>query len=204
MNFKSKIDDCLLWASYRKGDEKSFESLYDTYYGQLINYGARFTTDINLIEESIQDLYIKLWNKRSSVKDTPSVKYYLYKAFRRILIRKIKYTPAIILSSTLTDDKLNFSFELSPEALLMSKERLIKIQAQLQEALSGMTNRQREIIYLKFYEDISYEEISKMMNITVKGTYKLIYRALEALKDRMGNFSFLQLFWLFSLQVTKV
>lgn len=182
--------DTEIWSSYRNGDEQSFRQLYDLYYAGLFKYGFRFTKDQHIIEESIQDLFIKLWQNRSTVGPAPSVKFYLYKAFRRVLVRKLEYLPETV-SYTGEDDKLQFDFEIGQDEVLMKKERMLELKRQLEAAMAGMTDRQREAIYLKFYEDLSYDEISEVLSITPKATYKLVYRALDHLRDNLVLLTFL-------------
>lgn len=182
--------DTEIWSSYRNGDEQSFRQLYDLYYAGLFKYGFRFTKDQHIIEESIQDLFIKLWQNRNTVGPTPSVKFYLYKAFRRVLARKLEYLPETV-SYAGQDDKLQFDFEIGQDEVLMQKERMLELKRQLETAMAGMTDRQREAIYLKFYEDLSYDEISEVLSITPKATYKLVYRALDHLRDNLVLLTFL-------------
>lgn len=179
-----------IWASYRNGDEQAFRQLYDIYYASLVKYGYRFTRDQHVIEESIQDLFIKLWQNRQSVGNTPSVKFYLYKSFRRVLARKLEYLPDDV-TYTDDDDKLQFRFEIGQDEVLMQQERILELKRQLETAMAGMTDRQREAIYLKFYEDLSYDEISEVMSITPKATYKLVYRALDQLRENLSLLAFL-------------
>lgn len=179
-----------IWSSYRNGNEAAFRELYDHYYAGLLGYGSRFTEDHQAIEESIQDLFLKLWRNRASIGPTPSVKFYLYKSFRRILARKLRYLPDTVALSG-QEDKLHFNFEIGQDEVLMKKEHIAELKRQLEAAMATMTDRQREVIYLKYYEDLSYDEISDVLNITPKATYKLVYRALDHLRDHMVLLTFL-------------
>ena len=190
METNISMADTRIWLSYREGDELAFRQLYDMHNSGLIQYGFRFTRDQHVIEESVQDLFIKLWQNRKNIGPTPSVKFYLYKSFRRILARKLEYLPDTT-SYTEEDNKLQFRFEIGQDEVLMQKEHLQELKQKLELAMSGMTDRQREAIYLKFYEDLSHEEIGEMMSITSKATYKLIYRALDHLRENFVLLAFL-------------
>lgn len=181
-----------IWSSYRNGNEASFRKLYDHYYAGLLGYGSRFTLDHQVIEESIQDLFIKLWRNRASIGPTPSVKFYLYKSFRRVLTRKLRYLPETVAFPE-QEDKLFFNFEIGQDEVLMKKEQMAELKQQLEVAIATMTDRQREVIYLKYYEDLSYDEISDVLSITPKATYKLVYRALDHLREHMVMLTFLLL-----------
>ena len=182
--------DTDIWSSYRNGNEASFRALYDHYYAGLLGYGCRFTKDHQAIEESIQDLFLKLWRNRASIGPAPSVKFYLYKSFRRVLARKLRNLPETVAMPE-QEDPLHFNFEIGQDEVLMQKEHIAELKRQLQAAMATMTDRQREVIYLKYYEDLSYEEISDVLSITPKATYKLVYRALDHLRDHMALLTFL-------------
>lgn len=181
-----------LWDAYRKGDESSFRQIYDHYYDALLNYGLKFTDNIEIAEDSIQDLFIKLWTNRKKINTTGSVKNYLYKSFRRVIISKLQKANLTVPLSV-EDDQIAFDFELSHDHVLMEKEHLKEMQAELQKALLTMTSRQREIIFLRFYEDLSYDQIAELLDITTKGAYKLVYRALDKLRENMTGLTFTML-----------
>ena len=184
--------DTDIWGAYRRGDESAFRALYDRFYDRLAAYGFKFTADHQVIEESIQDLFLKLWRNRSSIGDTASVAFYLYKAFRRILTRRLQRLPAIVAFPG-SEENLIFELSLGHDEVLMERERAASLKQRLDAILATMTHRQREAVYLKFYEELSYEEISDLLGISQKGTYKLIYRALDHLREHLGPLAVLWL-----------
>ncbi len=185
-------EDLILWEEFRLGIETSFKTLFIHYHAQLFNYGHKFTSDDELIEDVVQELFIKLWRNRESINNTPSVKNYLYKAFRRIIVRKLTYNSRF--TSLSSDDKdLPFQIELSHDHKMISDERLQSIRRQLNKALEQMTARQREIIHLRYFEDMSYEEIAEVMDLSTKSTYKLLYRAIDSLKEYISPINLLAL-----------
>ncbi|SEO06160.1 RNA polymerase sigma factor, sigma-70 family [Mucilaginibacter gossypiicola] len=190
------VNEVYLWSEYLKGDENSFKHIYELYSSPLLRYGFKFTQDEDLIAEAVQDLFVKLWKNRKTIGETPSVKNYLYKSFRRVLIEKLQFS-ARTIAFPITDEIIQFNFELGHDHVLIRKERLSQLQASLEKALSQMSDKQREVIYLKYYEDMSYEEIAEMMDITTKGAYKLLYRALDSLRENLGGFTMLLLILVF-------
>lgn len=180
-------DDLELWEEFRLGIESSFKSLFDSYYQQLFNYGHKFCVEDEVLEDSVQELFIKLWKNRERLNSTPSVKNYLFKAFRRVLFRKLAE------QHRFSGIKAEFPFEieLAHDYTMISEERMRSLRAQLSRALEKMSPRQREIIHLKFFEDMSYEEIARVMNLSPKSTYKLLYRAIDSLKEHMSPINLL-------------
>lgn len=182
----SKIDDKILWHSFRNGDKDAMSQLFRHYYPLLYNYGGKITPDTNLLEDTIQELFTELWQNKSQT-EVQSVKAYLitalkYKLFRQLRNKK-NHTP---------DIPEDYNFEISHESLkITAEEDEIKAKRILQ-SLSKLSNRQKEIIYLKFYQDLSYEEISKIMEINYQAARNLLYQAVKSLKRTFTeNFHFL-------------
>lgn len=179
-----------VWDEFRYGDEGALKFIFNTYYKLLFNYGHRFTPDDYIIEDVIQDLFVKLWANRADIKETASVKNYLYKAFRRRLIRKLDYAPKI-MAFPAAEEKIQFDIELGHDHLMINSERAQRIQQNLAAALDKMTPRQREVIHLRYFEEMEFEEIADVLQLSTKATYKLLYRAIDALKKNLPRFDYL-------------
>lgn len=183
------------WQAFLQGDEDSFKLLFERYSPLLFNYGYRFTHKEELIEDSIQELFTKLWHHRENLSNTASVKNYIYKGFRRVLVVQIEQQNK---KDNLPISSIPFDIELPRETEIMRQERLDEIKSKLQKALDKMTPRQREIIHLKFFEELSYDEIAEIMELSPRDTYKLLYRALDSLRKQLDNFGILSLLLLIS------
>lgn len=187
-----KSDYVNVWDLFRSGDANAFKQIYDFYYHRLLNYGLKFTRNQATVEDAVQDLFTKLWNNRDTLNSTDSVKNYLYKAFRHTMYSKMgmKMTD---FEETSKEDIHEFDFQVSYEQVKIEEERLSEIRIKVQQAMQSMNNRQKEILYLRFYEDLSYPEIAELMDLSVKSTYKLVYRALDNLKELLGGVSMIYL-----------
>jgi len=180
--------ELLWWQSFRMGEEEAFKLLFERYSPLLFNYGYRFTREENVIEDSIQEFFMKIWHNRANLNDTVSVKNYVYKAFRRTLLIYIERANR---KQNIPKEHLSFEIELPHDTKIMRKERLEEIKVQLQKALDKMTPRQREVIHLRYFEELSYEEIADIMGLSVKDLYKLFYRAMDSLRKNIAPFSLL-------------
>jgi len=172
-----------VWNSFKNGNWISYGQLYDDHYRALNNYGYKFTKDVSLIEDAIHDLFVKLWTNRLTLGNTPpSVRNYLYKALRNILFRKIKAQSRF---SSLENDDYDYTFEVSCDNLLIEDEEEKLLRNTIKDILEKLPARQKEIVYLRFYEGLSYEEVAEVMAIDIHSVYKLWYKAMEGLKDSM-------------------
>lgn len=167
----------------KSGDVQSLEALYKQYNEQLYGYGKKFTTDTHLVQDAIQETFISLWKYRTSITAGSTFHYYLLKSFRNQLLKIIKERA----NTTYTDENIDFSFEVGFDKHLIAGEEYALLSKQVKDALDQLTARQREMIYFRFFEGLSFEEIAGIMDMQVRATYKLTARALSALKDIMGG-----------------
>jgi RNA polymerase sigma factor (sigma-70 family) len=175
----SKEDHLNTWDSFKKGDWSAYTALYEQHYKLLNNYGYKFTRDTSLIEDAIHDLFIKLWTNKRTLGDPPSVKNYLYKSLRSILFRKMQVQSRFV---DLQDEDYAFNVEISHDNQLILNEEELSLQTNIKEVLDKLPGRQQEIVYLRFFEGLSYEEIADIMSIHINSTYKLLYKALDNLQ----------------------
>jgi RNA polymerase sigma factor (sigma-70 family) len=176
-----------LWDAFKQGNWYAYTSLYNDHFRALNNYGYKFTKDTNLIEDAIHDLFVRLWTTRENLGTPVSVKNYLYKSLRNILLRKMKTQGKF----TGIEEEYPLGFQVTwNHAAIEDRE----LQARVKNIIDTLPARQREIIYLRFYEGLSYEEIADIMEIGINSTYKLLYKALHNLQHTLGSASLLSLF----------
>lgn len=178
-----QIDDASLWQSFLDGDRQSFEAIYKLYFKSLYEYGMRRLEDEELVKDCLQDLFTKLWTNRKNLKPTTNIKYYLYASLKNSLINaqvKLSKNPA---KAGADFESFKLDFENIPEPEL--NEQKTEQAQKLLKALNELTGRQKEVIYLRYFEDMDYNQIAQLLDISVKGVYKLNYRALDVLKGIM-------------------
>src|SRR5699024_10378105 len=130
------------WMLFQAGDRDSFAWLYETYVNKLYNYGFKFCTDSELIEDTIQDLFIRIWHKKEGLKIPPSVKNYLFAAFRHLLFRKLSQLKKISTNGII-EEKYSFLWELPVETSFIEKENEEINYKQLQKTIEHLTPRQK-------------------------------------------------------------
>lgn len=172
-----------LWARFKADDEKAFDQLVEARYRVLFNYATRFTKDRDLIKDCVQDLFLELWNRRKAIVETPYVTIYLIKALRNNLLRKLRRETGwrstteegIEAESTLTDD-------LTAENEWIAGETLINTEQSLRRAVAQLPKRQQEVVFLKFYEGLSNDDIAQVMEIEKQTVANFLYRAMSQLR----------------------
>ncbi|MBN9379952.1 MAG: sigma-70 family RNA polymerase sigma factor [Chitinophagaceae bacterium] len=187
----------MLWESFRKGDKEAFAALFREHYGILYRFGNKFTTDTELLEDSIQELFIELWQAKSQA-PVLSVKAYLLKSLKYKLLKAFRHNGKILP----IHDNGDIPFELSHETLLISQQESDEKKRQVIRALERLSHRQKEIIYLKYYQNLSYEEVSEIMNINYQVARNLLYQAIKSLKNMLAGPMELFLFFLLTTGIT--
>lgn len=178
-----------LWNRFRENDEQAFDELARRRYRLLFNYATRFTKDTELIKDCIQDLFLELWYRRTRLADTPYVTVYLICALRNNLLRKLKINTRLDDSVDLAASCDVFTDNLTVETMLISSESMSQNEREIRNAINRLPRRQQEVIFLKFYEGLSNEEIAKVMDIEKQTVANFIYRAINQLKNDLPSFS---------------
>jgi RNA polymerase sigma factor (sigma-70 family) len=172
----SSLTDIGLWEAFSRRDRKAFADLFKRFYPHLYKYGVKITTDTALLEDCIQELFIELWQQQKPA-TIQSVKAYLIKALKYKLLKAMKKDLTIVSAN---DD--HFQFELSHELMIISRQENEERLRLLTGALQQLSARQREIIYLKYFQELSYDEVSEIMNVNYQVARNLLYQAVKSLK----------------------
>lgn len=178
--FSAHTDDSLLWACFRNGDEDAYSELARRYYRTLIQYGHRFTPNVQVIEDVLQDLLVHLWLHRESINDTPSVKFYLLKSFRHRIIKTIKPRSEEVELTKQFEDLIT---DFSGEDFLIQDENDLALKNQVKNVLNQLPLRQQEVIYLRFFQNLKPDEIAGLLAINAQSVSNIIQRALLNLRN---------------------
>lgn len=168
---------------YEGGDSMAWDELYTSWFRKLFNYGRKFSQDDGLIEDVIQDVFLTLWQQGRFHMRSPDS--YLFTAFRNNLLRQIKLKQRTQPESLSAD--YDFHIELSPDQLMIRNEHQHENLRKISNALGSLTSRQREFIFLKYYQQLSYQEIAEVIGISPKAVYKLAARAIHLLRRELES-----------------
>lgn len=183
-----KMPDDLIWKSFCKGNESTFNYIYKNYASDLYAFGFQFCGDSHLVEDCIQNVFIYLRRKRESLSEVKSIKSYLFRCIQSEIIKRLKERGLLVDTDELQYKKA-FSISLSPETILIESESQERKKKMINLALDKLTVRQRQALILLYEEEMSYNEIAEVMGFNeVKSARKLVYRALASLKEVINPF----------------
>jgi RNA polymerase sigma factor (sigma-70 family) len=171
-----------LWQSLRQGDSQALADLMSSQYNALFQYAAKFTPETEIVRDAIQDLFLELWEKKAALSEVKSVKPYLLTALRNKILK------AIVQQNRIIDlDNILFDFK-DPNFNIEQKHIAHEIDAQnnqhLHQLMAQLTDRQREILHLRFFQNLNNDDIAHVMAVNKQSVANLLHRTLKELKER--------------------
>jgi RNA polymerase sigma factor (sigma-70 family) len=173
-------DEQALWRDFKKGDVASYAVIYRKYFFVLYQYGKKICNDHELVKDSIQDLFIKIWNNRENLKETTSIKYYLLTALKRKLLDTLSGPQTRLASDhELIERDLFVVEDIDEDEMLAKKEEVVK-------ALNKLSGHQQKLLHLKFYKNRTNQEIAEEMGITIQSVYNAVFKTLKSLRNQLS------------------
>jgi len=177
-------DDTELVAGIASGNYNSFTILYGKYIKSLTQYGLKFTDDINTVRDCLHDVFVSLWSRKEELQIQSSIKSYLIKSTRSSIIQKVNRNKKL-RSITAENEEYDFTLSISPEETFLINENNRQVFESVQKLLSTLTAKQKEVIYLRYHHELSFDEIADQLNLSVKACYKLMNRAMVELRQNI-------------------
>jgi RNA polymerase sigma factor (sigma-70 family) len=173
-----------LWSSFLDGNKKALSSLYHMYYPNLYSYGMRLIRNEELIKDSIQELFLYMWEHRASINPVHSVKSYLLLSLRRVVLVNIQRDKSRYLRNKqyvedLVDDRKNI------EDHLISMDDDNRRTNLIRNAYSSLSKRQREVVHMKYFEGFSTDEICDLLGLKRQSVYNCLSEAITKLQKNI-------------------
>jgi RNA polymerase sigma-70 factor, ECF subfamily len=181
-----------LMARVAEGDEDAFETLVLRHQTSVLNLAYRFIGDKNQAKDLAQEVFLRVWQSAKSYK--PEAKYttWIYRITANLCFNELKSSRRRKMFQFLRRDADHESrteedfpdHSPSAEELLVARERNLQVT----DALQSLPENQRLAIILKRYDDLSYEEISRVLGCSVPAVESLLVRAKGTLQKKLKNF----------------
>ena len=174
-------DDLTLFLRVKESEERAFKELFVRYYEKLSRFVLMMYHDPILAEEVVQEIFVRLWERRKSLEIQSSVKYYLYTACRNqaynTVSQKYRHHQSMTkaVEAVLTDRS-------TPETVL-SFETLYQ---DFQEAVDALPTKARKVFVLKYLQQSKHKEIAREMNISESTVEKHAANAIRQLRKKLS------------------
>ena len=166
-----------------EGDKTALAELMGYYLDALYNYGIRFSVDRTLVEDCIQNLFMGIWQRRDFLNTPLNLKSYLFSSLRRMVLRKARLSKKVPIVFINDSESHGFDFEFSIEHTMIQQEESRIITNKINDLITALPKRQKEIIYLKFFENLKREEIAEIMQISPQAVSNLLQKALKNMRS---------------------
>lgn len=173
------------WSGFLDGNKRALSSLYHAYYPSLYNYGLRLIGNEELIKDSIQELFLYMWEHRTSINPVRSVKSYLLLSLRRVVLVNIQRDKSRYLRNKqyvedLLDDQKNI------EDYLISMDDNNRRTNLVKNAYSILSKRQKEVVHMKYFEGFSTDEICDLLGLKRQSVYNCLSEAITNLQKNIN------------------
>ena len=185
-------NDSKLWEDFKKGEKYALSHIYYQYANMLYLYGKKFTSDDELIKDTIQDLFFDLIRTRDKLGFTNNIYFYLIKALRRRILQGLNGSRSLNISDAdLENHSLHIVYSIEED--MIQKEELTQNEKNVRKGLAELSPKQREILYYRFTCDFEYDQICEIMSMKYDSARKMVFRALKTLRSELSeaNFTFL-------------
>jgi RNA polymerase sigma-70 factor (ECF subfamily) len=157
-------------------NKKSFEHLFDLYYNPLCNFALSISKDYDKAEDIVQEVFVQIWKKRSSLAIDKNIKNYLFTATKNKAIewlRREKLFDKYAESQVIQDFNRNDVDELAQKYEMLEK---------LYSSVRQLPPKCQQVFKLGKINGLTYAEISEELNISVKTVENQMSRALKLLR----------------------
>lgn len=149
----------------------------------MCNYACQFLKDSELAEETVQDMFVKIWEKRTSLNIETSVKHYFFRSIRNLCLNQIQHEK---IKKQYASKVLESSYQdIDPEHFYLEVDLIQRIE----KSIEALPPRRKEIFRLSREKGLKYKEIADTLNISIKTVEAQMGLALKHLRHELKDFS---------------
>ena len=154
------------WKLFLEGDDQAYSWIYTHYIQVLYNYGLQITPDSEIVKDCIQDVFVKIYKAKKKLTVPQNPKERLQKNYAFSLYQ--------------TEEQLTVKNE------FIDQEARHEEMNNIKRMMKILTPRQREVIYYRFIEELSYDDICQIMGLNYQSAYNLLQRSLQKIREAYG------------------
>ena len=175
------------WQKFLDGqdDYEAFSRIYNLYINDLLSYGISFGFAEETCRDAAHDLFFKIFTEKNRLSSVKNLTSYLFRSFRNHLFNIQKRQNR--LSPDLSFENSTFTTEITILDSMSSEEETQKLKRIVEDLLKELTPRQREAIYLRYMQEMDYEDIATLLNMNVNSARRLVSRGIDSMRDKTSN-----------------
>jgi RNA polymerase sigma-70 factor, ECF subfamily len=182
--------DAALMLRVKRGDRASFAVLVDKYKQPVMNFVYRSLRDEIEAEDVAQNVFLQVYKSRSRYKQTAKFSTWLFTIARNLCLNELRRRsrhPAESIEEAHAEHEDLPRQQYEDKAQIAPPEKLLhgELAQKIEEALAELPENQRTAILLCRQDELSYEEISEILDCSLSATKSLIHRGRETLKEKL-------------------
>ena len=194
-NFQSvQLSEQEIVGAIRQGNERIFEEIFRKYYQSLSNYANSILKEMDEAEEIVQNLFLGIWEKRSDLEITISLKSYLYRAVHNHCLNRIKHLKVREEYQQYANNFYDVSHESVSNTVIKNE-----LEGKIDEAIKKLPEQCRLIFSMSRFDELKYYEIAEKLSLSPKTVENQIGKALKILRIELAEY--LPLIVLFNLSL---
>ena len=181
----------LAWmARVKLGDTEALRELIEAHQNRIIGTVTKMLGDDSDAEDIAQQVFIRVWKSAARYEPTAKFTTWLFKITRNLVfneLRRRKRHPAQSLDAASDDDRPMQAPDHSakaPDTALLDEE----MQSAIQRAIDELPETQRMAVILRRYDDIPYEEIGEILDLSVPAVKSVLFRARTELREKLKRY----------------
>ncbi len=170
-----------------------FEDLFKSHYDELCAYANKYLADIDAAEETVQSLFVKLWENRNDITIDKSPKSYLYTATRNACfnqLRHLKVKEEYKEHNKRVLELSNYSVDEEYQAT--------ELDEKIKKSIAALPEGRRKVFFLSRFEGMKYKEIAEKLQISIKTVENQMGSALKHLKNDLSAYLTMLIFLFFN------
>jgi RNA polymerase sigma-70 factor (ECF subfamily) len=176
---KNLITDEELVRKICQGDPSSFEKFFHRYCQVLIDFGRRYVNDTQIAENIVQNVFLKIWEFKEKLDPSANIKTYLYTSVKN---QALNYLRHLNVENQYAEN-VDILTAPTPEDNKFQKE----IKESVYKAIAQLPKKTRIIFLMNRFDNLTYKEIAKIQNISIKTVETQMGRALKFLRNHLSH-----------------
>lgn len=188
------------WKLLAEGEKQGLYACFSLFYDDLYRFGISLYHDPELIKESIQNLFIELWQIRHKLSGVDNIQQYVLTIYKRIIYKTNQKSSLKNISQDIPLEELRLESLTvnSYETILIASQEDDHLKKRLIHALGKLSPRQKEIIQMRYFECHSFKEIAEKTGLTERTIYNTLHSAVNVLRESLITIILFVLSMLFS------
>ncbi|MCK4662056.1 MAG: RNA polymerase sigma-70 factor [Bacteroidales bacterium] len=165
----------------KNGDVKAFDYIFDSYYTGLCVFANKYVEDIDVAEDIVQELFIKIWEKREKLNINNSLKSYLFQSVNNSCLNHLKHLK--IRDNYKKHISCHETYELHHDTLIEEELNL-----RIYNSIESLPKKCKIIFKLSRFDGLKHKEIAEKLKISIKTVKVQIGKALKTLRYDLQDY----------------